>query len=117
MTATLLAEGRTTLRCVPDVLDVDIMSDLLRRLGCTVEHDGTTGVVAVEVASEIGHQADYDLVRRMRASINVWVRCWRAAERLRSRCLAGMRSVLVASTCMLGDWSSSASGLRASTVS
>jgi UDP-N-acetylglucosamine 1-carboxyvinyltransferase len=71
MTATLLAEGRTTLRSVPDVLDVDIMSDLLRRLGCTVDHDGEAGEVAIDVAGEIGHQADYDLVRRMRASINV----------------------------------------------
>ena len=36
MAASLLAPGVTTLRAVPDILDVTIMSEVLRRLGCTV---------------------------------------------------------------------------------
>ncbi len=69
MAASLLAEGTTTLTGVPDILDVTIMSEVLRRLGCAVERgDGTLTVVVPET---LGHEADYDLVRRMRASIAV----------------------------------------------
>jgi UDP-N-acetylglucosamine 1-carboxyvinyltransferase len=69
MAAALLAEGTTTLTNVPDILDVAIMSELLRRLGCTVERG--EGTVAITVPAVPGHEADYDLVRRMRASITV----------------------------------------------
>ena len=34
MAAALLAPGRTTIDEVPDILDVSIMSEVLRRLGC-----------------------------------------------------------------------------------
>jgi UDP-N-acetylglucosamine 1-carboxyvinyltransferase len=69
MAASLLAVGTTTLTEVPDILDVAIMSELLRRLGCGVERDG--GTVHIDVPERPGHEADYDLVRRMRASITV----------------------------------------------
>ena len=69
MAAALLAEGTTTLTEVPEILDVDTMAELLRRLGCTVERAGTG--VRIDVPERPGHQADYDLVRRMRASISV----------------------------------------------
>jgi UDP-N-acetylglucosamine 1-carboxyvinyltransferase len=36
-----------------------------------VHHDVKSATVAINVPIEIGHRADYDLVRRMRASINV----------------------------------------------
>jgi UDP-N-acetylglucosamine 1-carboxyvinyltransferase len=71
MAAALLAEGTTTLVDVPDILDVQIMGELLRRLGCTVTHDREAGVVAIAVPAGLGHRADYDLVRAMRASICV----------------------------------------------
>jgi UDP-N-acetylglucosamine 1-carboxyvinyltransferase len=71
MALALLAPGVTTLGEVPDILDVEIMADLLRRLGCTVLRDPAAATVAIDVPEVIGHQADYDLVRRMRASINV----------------------------------------------
>jgi UDP-N-acetylglucosamine 1-carboxyvinyltransferase len=69
MAAALLAEGRTTLTSVPDILDVTIMAEVLRRLGCTV--DRTDGTVTIDVPAQPGHEADYDLVRRIRASIAV----------------------------------------------
>ena len=69
MAASLLAAGKTTIRNVPDIADVDIMADLLTRLGCTVEH--SESVVTIDVPEVPGHRADYDLVRKMRASINV----------------------------------------------
>ena len=71
MAAALLAQGTTTVSNVPDILDVDIMAELLRRLGCRVDHDSTGGTVAISVPDRPHHRADYDLVRRMRASICV----------------------------------------------
>ena len=69
MAASLLAVGKTTIKNVPEIADVEIMSDLLKRLGCTVEHSGD--VVTIDVPESPSHRADYDLVRKMRASINV----------------------------------------------
>ena len=71
MAAALLAEGRTTLTEVPRILDVEIMGELLRRLGCAVDYDPSASTVVVDVPAKLGHQADYDLVRRIRASICV----------------------------------------------
>lgn len=71
MAAALLAPGRTTLREAPDILDVEIMAELLRRLGCDVQHDAAAGTVVIDVPEVLEHRADYDLVRRMRASITV----------------------------------------------
>ena len=71
MTAALLAPGRTKLSNVPDIADVGIMVELLTRLGCQINHVPNSGEVEIDVPVEIGHRADYDLGRRMRASINV----------------------------------------------
>jgi UDP-N-acetylglucosamine 1-carboxyvinyltransferase len=71
MAAALLAQGATTLVDVPDIIDVRIMAELLRRLGCDVEHDRAEGVVRIDVPAVLKHRADYDLVRAMRASITV----------------------------------------------
>jgi len=71
MAAALLAPGRTLLSDVPNILDVEIMAELLRRLGCHVVHDSAAGTVSIDVPEELEHRADYDLVRRMRASITV----------------------------------------------
>ena len=71
MAASVMAEGLTTLTNVPEILDVEIMAELLRRLGCQVEHDLATATVTIAVPAKIGHKADYDLVRKMRASISV----------------------------------------------
>ena len=69
MAASLLAVGKTTIANVPAIADVEIMSDLLRRLGCTVTHEGS--LLTIDVPQTPLHRADYDLVRKMRASINV----------------------------------------------
>src|SRR5687767_196490 len=76
MAAALLAPGRTTIDEVPDILDVTIMSEVLRRLGCDVEYERTPdsgggGRVLIEVPDKPSTETDYDLVRKMRASINV----------------------------------------------
>ena len=69
MAASLLAPGKNTITNVPDILDVEIMIELLQRLGCSVIR--TPGQVEIDVPQEPSHRADYDLVRKIRASINV----------------------------------------------
>ncbi|MCD1284662.1 MULTISPECIES: UDP-N-acetylglucosamine 1-carboxyvinyltransferase [unclassified Brevibacterium] len=71
MAASLLAVGRTTISNVPAILDVRIMVELLVRLGCSVDYDAEAGVVSIDVPEQVGIQADYELVRAMRASISV----------------------------------------------
>ena len=71
MAATLLAEGRSKILNVPNIADVHIMEELLTRLGCTCEYNESDLTLKVDVPSKPGHRADYDLVRKMRASINV----------------------------------------------
>src|SRR4051794_3940106 len=76
MAAAPLGPGRTTIDEVPDILDVSIMSEVLRRLGCDVEYQRTPGSggggrVSIEVPDKPSTETDYDLVRRMRASISV----------------------------------------------
>ncbi len=69
MAASLLAPGKTVIRNVPGIADVEIMTELLTRLGCTIQ--SSVGVVTIDVPTTPEHRADYDLVRKMRASINV----------------------------------------------
>lgn len=71
MAGALLAVGKTHLSNVPAILDVTIMAELLRRLGCTVDYDAGAGIVDIDVPETILHRADYELVRALRASICV----------------------------------------------
>ena len=80
MAAALLAEGTTTITNCPEILDVPLMADVLRSLGCTVEVDHAT--VTIDVPAEPGAQADYRSVSKLRASVCVLgplvARCRRA---------------------------------------
>jgi UDP-N-acetylglucosamine 1-carboxyvinyltransferase len=69
MAAALLADGTTTLTNVPDIVDVPIMSEILRGLGAEVT--GHAPEIAITVPAEIGHEADYEHVRRIRGSVCV----------------------------------------------
>jgi len=69
MAVALLAQGRSVVENVPRITDIAIMAEVLRRLGCQVTLDG--GRAAIDVPAEPGSEADYDLVRRLRASICV----------------------------------------------
>ena len=77
MALSLLAAGRTVVHNAPRIADVAIMSEVLRRLGCQVDIEpdassrASTNTVTIDVPEEVGTEADYDLVRRLRASINV----------------------------------------------
>jgi UDP-N-acetylglucosamine 1-carboxyvinyltransferase len=65
----LLAPGTTRLTNVPDIVDVSIMAEVLRGLGAQVT--GAPPVIEVEVPETLGHEADYEHVRRIRGSICV----------------------------------------------
>jgi UDP-N-acetylglucosamine 1-carboxyvinyltransferase len=69
MAAALLAPGRTVVSNVPRITDIAIMAEVLRRLGCAVSF--ADNEVTIDVPDEPGTEADYDLVRRLRASICV----------------------------------------------
>ncbi|GIE27490.1 UDP-N-acetylglucosamine 1-carboxyvinyltransferase [Actinoplanes italicus] len=69
MAVALLAEGRSVVSNVPRITDIAIMAEVLRRLGCDVTLEGTEAII--DVPAEPGSEADYDLVRRLRASICV----------------------------------------------
>jgi UDP-N-acetylglucosamine 1-carboxyvinyltransferase len=69
MAVALLAEGRSSVHNVPRITDIGIMAEVLRRLGCHVTL--AAGVATIDVPAEPGSEADYDLVRRLRASICV----------------------------------------------
>ena len=71
MAATLLAPGESKITNLPAIADVDYMSELLTRLGCSVKVNNELHEVTIAVPKKLGHRADYDLVRKMRASINV----------------------------------------------
>jgi len=69
MAAALLAEGTTTITNCPEILDVPLMADVLRGLGCEVDVAGDT--VRITTPPEPKHEADYASVSRLRASVCV----------------------------------------------
>jgi UDP-N-acetylglucosamine 1-carboxyvinyltransferase len=72
MAATLLADGVTTLTNVPAIADVAIMGDLLDAIGVSsARHPDDAGTLVLTNHGAITPVAPYELVERIRASINV----------------------------------------------
>ena len=71
MAVTLLAPGKSTIHNVPDIADVAMMAELLETLGCKVVRDLSSQSVTIDVPETPGHRAEYEIVRKLRASINV----------------------------------------------
>jgi UDP-N-acetylglucosamine 1-carboxyvinyltransferase len=73
MAATLLAPGATTISNLPAISDVSIMHELLTRLGCEVTEstEGMVDSVRVDVPEYPASEAPYELVRKIRGSINL----------------------------------------------
>ncbi len=67
--ASLLAPGRTTLRNVPRIRDVETMLAVLDGLGVETAFEGNT--LTIDAGEVHSYTAPYDLVRQMRASIVV----------------------------------------------
>jgi UDP-N-acetylglucosamine 1-carboxyvinyltransferase len=69
MAAALLAEGTTTLTNCPRILDVPLMADVLRSLGCAVDISGDT--VVITTPATLSHRADSASMGKLRASVCV----------------------------------------------
>ena len=69
MAAALLAEGTTTLTNCPQILDVPLMAEVLRSLGCAVVIEADT--VTITTPAELNHRADSAAMGKLRASVCV----------------------------------------------
>ena len=70
LAASIMADSPVTLHDVPELVDVSTLSQLLSSLGVLVERRDD-GSMQLEVIDDSPVVADYELVRRMRASICV----------------------------------------------
>jgi len=93
--SSLLADGVNTYTNVPDLRDIDSTRLLLTHLGARVESEGH--VVRVDARGVSTHEAPYDLVRKMRASVLVLgplvARLKRARVSLPGGCAIGARPI------------------------
>ena len=75
MTAAILTNEEIVLSNVPNLMDVRSMNDLLQNIGCGVEfapkEDSFDHILKLRCNAITKLEADYDLVRKMRASILV----------------------------------------------
>jgi UDP-N-acetylglucosamine 1-carboxyvinyltransferase len=71
MAAALLADGHYELSNVPAIADVGIMAELLRSIGLRIDIDAADGIVQIANTGDLTPVAPYELVERIRASINV----------------------------------------------
>jgi UDP-N-acetylglucosamine 1-carboxyvinyltransferase len=69
MAAALLAEGTTTLTNCPQILDVPLMAEVLRSLGCEVTIAADT--VTITTPGQLNHRADSAAMGKLRASVCV----------------------------------------------
>lgn len=70
LAASLLTREEVVLRGAPELRDVDVMSAVLRAVGCRVERR-SDGSLAAQTVDEGPQTAPYDLVRQMRGSFCV----------------------------------------------
>ena len=69
MAASLLIPGEVKLTRVPRITDVYLMAEVLTRLGATVTFDEDR--LTIDSSGELSEETPYDLVTKMRASIQV----------------------------------------------
>jgi UDP-N-acetylglucosamine 1-carboxyvinyltransferase len=70
MASALLCEGEVVLHDVPVIADIRSLSELLQKLGVEIERRADSSLRMV-VRDEMNFRAEYDMVRKMRASICV----------------------------------------------
>jgi len=96
LASALLARGRSTFRNVPALGDVRTMGRLLKRLGADVADSGK-GVMRIDTTDAAGHEAPYELVKTMRASVLVLgplvARTGKARVSLPGGCAIGARPI------------------------
>ena len=93
--SSLLTEGWCTYENVPALRDIDSIKQLLTHLGADIETEGHT--VRINAKGLSNHEAPYDLVRKMRASILVLcplvARLKKARVSLPGGCAIGARPI------------------------
>ena len=93
--SSLLTDGVNTYTNVPDLMDIHSTTLLLSKLGARVETRGHT--IRINAAGLIEHEAAYDLVRKMRASVLVLgplvARLGKARVSLPGGCAIGARPI------------------------
>ncbi len=67
--ASMLGQGETTLANIPHISDIEIMCEVLRSLGATVEWGDHSLIIDTKDAE--GYNTPYELVSKMRASISI----------------------------------------------
>jgi UDP-N-acetylglucosamine 1-carboxyvinyltransferase len=96
MAATILAAGKSSLKAVPHLSDISVCGDLLGQLGCKLTRDDN-GVLFIDSTVIDNPVGDYEIVRRMRASICILgpllARCGRAEVSMPGGCAIGDRPV------------------------
>ena len=96
MAAAILAEGKSVLKSAPHLSDISVFCELLGQLGCSVERDpnGDVFIDATTIDNPVG---DYEVVRRMRASVCILgpllARCGRAEVSMPGGCAIGDRPI------------------------
>lgn len=97
MTAAILTDGKLVLDRVPDLHDVASLVAVLQGLGVTCRYDATTKQLDMDGGTLDRHEAPYELVRKMRASVLVLgplvARHGRARVSLPGGCAIGSRPV------------------------
>ena len=95
LVSSLLVDGWNTYHNVPHLMDVESTKVLLSNLGAEIESDGDT--VRINAQGVRNHEAPYDLVRKMRASILVLgpilARLKKARVSLPGGCAIGARPI------------------------
>lgn len=69
MAASLMVPGPVILKRVPQITDVHLMADVIERLGARVTRDGST--ITIDSSGDLAEETPYELVTKMRASIQV----------------------------------------------
>jgi len=95
LVSSLLTDGLCTFSNVPNLKDIESIKQLLSHLGAKIETD--EDVVMIDASNVLNHEAPYDLVRKMRASILVLgplvIRLKKARVSLPGGCAIGARPI------------------------
>ncbi len=96
MAAAILAPGKTTLKDVPNLSDIRVCAELLESLGCEVKRE-PSGEMTVDATTVDNPVGEYEIVRKMRASICILgpllARCHRAEVSMPGGCAIGYRPI------------------------
>ncbi len=97
MAAAILATEKVKIKNVPDLKDVRMMEEVLSSLGMKIESNYETKEMSLKVDAKLSSEAQYDLIKQMRASFVVLgpllARFGKARVALPGGCAIGSRPV------------------------